>query len=623
MEGKWYSPKTIFEEYRQGAGYKSSLGERGMYDQNRMNERFFVGDQWKGVKCGDSKALLRYNVIKRIGDYKMAMVGGSNIAVVYSAEGIPNTQEIKERVRRRMQDIREQNGIGGTPIADGSQLPAAERVNIAMNAMSDYFRCTAERLKFDDLKNAALRNAFISGTGVIYTYWDDRVKTGLYADEGQTSPIEGDICCEVLDIENIYFGDPGLDNVQQQPYIIIAQRRRVDELKREARRNRRPAEEVAAIQPDEKRDHLAGDRAEKDDKGSQKTTVLTKLYKEWDEEGRDYKIMATVVVEGAVIRKPWDIKVRLYPIAKMSWESRSNCIYGDSEITYLIPNQIAINRAVTANVQAITMNGMPIMLVNGDVVSGVVSNDPGQVITIYGNSEDMASAIRYVQPPAVVGQFENVINSLIGNTLTQAGANDAALGDMRPDNTSAIIAVREAATLPMQLLQNRFYSLIENVARIWAEFWVSLYGKRSLKIEDDTGEWYIPFDGAQYRDVLINARVDVGSTGLWSEIQSRQTLDNMLVSQLITPLQYLERLPHGCVPQLGQLIQDAKDAQAAAAAPASDEGAGGAPTPAFGGMNLEELLAQLPPEYQQAFQNMSPEQQQQVLAQLQQGQPAM
>jgi hypothetical protein len=40
----------------------------------------------------------------------------------------------------------------------------------------------------------------------------------------------------------------------------------------------------------------------------------------------------------------------------------------------------------------------------------------------------------------------------MGNTMSCSGANDAALGDMRPENTSAIIALREITTLPLQLL---------------------------------------------------------------------------------------------------------------------------------------------------------------------------
>ena len=123
--------------------------------------------------------------------------------------------------------------------------------------------------------------------------------------------------------------------------------------------------------------------------------------------------------------------------------------------------------------------------------------------------------------------FDNNISSLINNTLAQSGANDAALGDIRPDNTSAIIAVREAATMPMQTVQNRFYSFIEDVARIWAEFWVTMYGSRRLKIEDENGVWYLPFDGEKYRDMLIAVKIDVGASTLWSEIQSVKTLDNL------------------------------------------------------------------------------------------------
>ena len=45
------------------------------------------------------------------------------------------------------------------------------------------------------------------------------------------------------------------------------------------------------------------------------------------------------------------------------------------------------------------------------------------------------------------------VQQMIAQTLTQSGANNAALGDVRPENTSAIIAVREAATMPLQMLK--------------------------------------------------------------------------------------------------------------------------------------------------------------------------
>ena len=104
-----------------------------------------------------------------------------------------------------------------------------------------------------------------------------------------------------------------------------------------------------------------------------------------------------------------------------------------------------------------------------------------------GGAEETEGAVRYVDPPGFSPAFDNNIASLINNTLSQAGATQAALGDIRPDNTSAIIQAREAATLPLQTVQNRYYRFCEDIARIWAEFWVTMYGSRRLKIKTAYG----------------------------------------------------------------------------------------------------------------------------------------
>ena len=115
--------------------------------------------------------------------------------------------------------------------------------------------------------------------------------------------------------------------------------------------------------------------------------------------------------------------------------------------------------------------GMPIMIVNGDIITQPITNEPGQILKVFGGVADVQMAARYLNPPNFSPNFDNNISSLIANTLTQSGANDSALGDVNPENTSAIIAVREAATMPMQTVQNRFYAFLEELARIWAEFW--------------------------------------------------------------------------------------------------------------------------------------------------------
>ena len=85
--------------------------------------------------------------------------------------------------------------------------------------------------------------------------------------------------------------------------------------------------------------------------------------------------------------------------------------------------------------------------------------------------------------------------------------------------------MREAATQPMQLYVNRFYDFVEQVSRIWADFWFNLYGKRSLKITDKNGTRYIPFDPDRYKELVITVRIDVGASAKWSIPIVQNTLD--------------------------------------------------------------------------------------------------
>ena len=111
----------------------------------------------------------------------------------------------------------------------------------------------------------------------------------------------------------------------------------------------------------------------------------------------------------------------------------------------------------------------------------------------------------------------------------------------------------------------------EDVARIWAEFWVMKYGDRALKLEDGDGVWDLPFRGERYRDLLISVRIDAGASTTWSESQSLQTLDNLFDRGVIDTLQYLSRLPKGTVPDITGLMQEIKKAPVAGQGPDKEE----------------------------------------------------
>lgn len=592
-------PKDIFGEYKKGTEFKNGIGEHGITEQAKVNERFYTGDHWHGAKFGNDRPLVRRNLIKRIGDYKIAAVTSNPIAVNYTADGIPvmaeDTQERKD-IRQAM--------LGGT--APTETAAGNDEISVVMEAMSNYFNVTAERVKFDQITWQALRNSYTSGTGLIWCYWDELIETGLYVDSEKNVPIKGDMAVEVVDVEQVVFGDPNDDNVQRQPYIIIAQRLDIAQVKREAKRNGIKADEIEQIKPD-KADMYnvnAGDRGEDEPADSKRVTVLTKLWKEWDDNGK-YKLMCTRVCERAVIKKPFDMKITLYPLAKMCWEPRRSCAYGDSEITHMIPNQIAVNRALSAEVWAMMTAGMPVTIVNGDIIREPYTNTPGKVIKVYGSAEDMVNAVRVVAPAPFNGQLINGINDLASNTLSDNGANDAALGNIRPDNASAIIQLREASMAPMQVYMNRFYSMIEDVARIWADFWFHLYGDRSLKINDKDGTHYFPFSAERYEKLVINAKIDVGASTLWSEAVVISTLDNLLANQLITFEQYLERVPAGIIPDITRLLADIRKQNeiAAEAQYESDQLSDEAVLQQFAAQHpdLYSKFTQLPPDQQQAM----------------------
>ena len=594
--GKQTEPAKIFGEYKDGTEYKNTLGNKGLFEQSKINERMFVGDQWYGAKCGNNRPLVRRNFIKRIGEYKMSTITAAPIAVNYTADGIPDNTELKQQA-----EVKQQAMINGETF--NGETDNAE-FSLIMNVMSDYFKVTAERLKLDAKKEQAVKNAYISGTGIAYTYWDDQIRTGIYVDEAKSTPVKGDIAFEILDVENVVFGDPNNDDVQSQPFIIVSQRKFYKDVQREAKRNKRPSNEIEMIKPNGIEGYYenAGERGENELSDSKRVTVLTKFWKEWNEDGTEYKIMCVRVTDKAVIREPWNLSVKNYPFAKFCWERRRSCAYGDSEITHLVPNQIAINRAYTAMLWSIMTTGMPITLVNGDIISDKIKNEPGEVLRVFGAEQDISNAIRFIQPPAFAGQIKNTVSDLVTETLSDSGATEAALGAIRPDNAAAIIQMREAALQPMQVYQNRFYDFVEDVARIWSDFWLNCYGNRQIKVENKDGSYYLNFNAERYRDLLINARVDVGASTLWSSAAVVTTLDNLLERQLITFEQYLERLPAGLIPDVTGLKNDIK-AQTENATAISDSA-------------IIQQISQQQPELYQKYLQMTPEEQQQMLQQI-------
>ena len=141
------------------------------------------------------------------------------------------------------------------------------------------------------------------------------------------------------------------------------------------------------------------------------------------------------------------------------------------------------------------------------------------------------------------------------------GATDAALGQERADNTSALIVAQKASALPLENQQSRMYQFVEDIFLIWAEFMVNYYvvGRKIPMKDQDSNVVYKGVYQLKTKTVLImNVKIEVGASSFWSEESNIENLTQLLQSGHITFIQFLERLPNGRIERKQQLIEEQK-----------------------------------------------------------------
>jgi hypothetical protein len=237
------------------------------------------------------------------------------------------------------------------------------------------------------------------------------------------------------------------------------------------------------------------------------------------------------------------------------------------------------------------------------------SNQVGVAIPVNG---DIGGAIQQLNSGNLNNGVFELFNLVTSETLNALGVNDVVLGDIKPENTSAIIAVQKQSAVPLENQQAYFKQFVEDQYLVWSEFIVSKYvADRTLPQDIDGEVEYANFNAEPLRDKLINVKVDVGASSHWSEITSMQTLDRLLEGQYIDFIEYLERLPQGTVPKTQELIDTRKEAEEQQAM-IDEQNAEYE--------NMAQIVEQLPPEVQQQFMQLPPEEQEAYLREFMQEQ---
>ena len=516
----------IWKEYERGISYNTGID---LYENVERNNNFFNDRQWEGVNAPDLDKPV-FNFLKPVVNYYTAMLISDDIAT--NVELANNLDAPKKKKKAAKQPTADGAADGKPETSLDDKIPkiiAQEVDNII------------ERTNMKFKNRRMIRNCAIDGDGCFYIWFDPDAETGF--------KYKGEIKVDLADNTNVLFGNPSEPDVQEQPFILIAYRRLTEDVKDEARLNGLSASEVV---PDNESYYVNTER----DTDNDYTTVLLKM---WKEKGTVHIIKCT---RNTIIKKEADTEYKLYPLAWMSWESMKNCYHGVSPLTGKIQNQIFVNKLYAMAMMYTTKMAFPKMLYDRTKIPAW-DNRIGKAIGVAGNPNEALFA--NFQSADMSSNVMNMVQSTISQTKEMMGASDAALGNVKPDNTSAIIAVQKASSMPLDIQRMDFYNFVESCVRIFIEIMRVNYGMRKVTLTNSEGVTeQEEFDFSKLDHYALNLKIDIGQGSYWSELMQVQTLDNMMKSKIIPDaLTYLEAVPEGYVKNKNKIIESIRRTQGA------------------------------------------------------------
>lgn len=302
----------VWSDYQKGVMHNRT---KKLYDETEQNYKFYFGDQWDRVEAGNEKLIVK-NIIKPIIKYKLGVVNSNAYAVVFN----PNVLEY----------------------SDSQEI--IENLCKSLNAHIDK---TWELQQVDKMIREALKDSAINSEGILHNFYDNS---------------ENEVKTEVIDKNNVCYGNENDSNIQNQPYIIISSRKTVQQVKEEAKLLGLDEEVIENIKADNETQEQAG-YENVSDEVSPMCLVLLKYYKQ------NGKIYYTRATKSIILDQNVPTEMSLYPVCHMIWEEVKGSARGNGEVKYNIPNQIEINRIATRRAIAVKISAFNRLIVNQDVIA--------------------------------------------------------------------------------------------------------------------------------------------------------------------------------------------------------------------------------------------------------------
>lgn len=505
--------------YEDGVMYNQTIN---LPETVRVNENFVIGKQWEGVEA-NGLPTPQVNILKRVVGFTVASITSDNIKV--NATALANT-------------------VGTSGYKELVQI------------VNDEFVAIFEQNNVSALNREFMRNAAVDGDGCIYVWWDDKAESG--------QKVKGRIKMECVENTRVHFGNPQDRDVQDQPYILMVRREPTRKVKLRARGN--DIDTWRHITSDYEDDNHVDESKYVDN-----LTSVFVLF--WRDDDTD-EIWCYECTKDSTVKEPFNMGIKLYPFTWLNWDYIQDSYHGQAMVSGLIPNQVFINKTFAMTMLSIMKSAFSKVIYDKTKINKW-DNRVGSAIGITGG--DVNNVAKIIDPAPISPQIAQYIEMVIQKTEESLGATAVALGDTRPDNTSAIIALQRAAATPQELTKQNNYRCLEDLSRICMEFMGEYYGTRYVDGEPTDMEKQavqfamqgnaniempdkvpVEFDFGQLKDHPIIIKLDVGASTYYSEIASMQTLDNLLMNGHITIVDYLERIPDDYVPARRDLLEKKK-----------------------------------------------------------------
>lgn len=485
---------AVWEKFEKCKRY---LDKKRLVSKTKENWNFYLGDQWEGIDA-DGERLPVLNFIEAVVKYKVAVVSQNVMTASFS-------------------DINSD--------ADFADL---------CEGLNKMFAESWEKAKMDDCLWDITEAGAVQGDS--YAYWGD-------GDTKKPPAILPNTC--------VLLGDENQKEIQKQPYILIHQRLNVEEVRKAAKENGLPEEEIALITADNNKDLIATNK----DEVESKVSSVIMLSRNEDGFVTITRSTRNVIYEpqrAITVTRNRDGEVingqRMYPIVNFIWKKIPNTARGISEVAQLIPNQIAVNKTIARRAITVKLTAYPRIAYDGSALKNPEDLDKvGAPLELNGGAQSINQMITYLNATNISQDAEKLQDALITLTRELAGAGDYATGNVNPEQASgqAILAVRDNAQTPLNRQVAVRSKFVEDVALLWFDLW-------STYSIDEEGNFNV--NGTSYpmdfvRQLIPSIKIDVSQDDTWSKTAEQQWIDAIYQKGDLTLEEYVEVSNSNIIPK--------------------------------------------------------------------------